>query len=260
MNLGAEPKKIVLLGILLVVAVYFVFFNPFAESVPRTSQTSAGAVTPRPSPSVPVGMPAANPSSVPGYKAPPAVSPVSTRKTSGARTERVLQEFRPSLKPKKDEAKLDPTTADPTLRLDILAKLQNVKVEGTHRSLFDFGVAPPDPQKLIAGGKGPVPSPFAGRPWGIGPEPPPKKVEPAAPAPPPPPPPPPFKFFGYVNAANQVVPKRAFFLEGDEIHVVGEGDLVKSRYRIVRIGVNSVVLEDTDNHHQSTLPLEEAPG
>jgi hypothetical protein len=61
-----------------------------------------------------------------------------------------------------------------------------------------------------------------------------------------------------MNAANQG-PKRAFFLEGDEIHVVREGDVVKKRYRIVRIGVNSVVVEDTDSHHQSTLPLEEAP-
>jgi hypothetical protein len=260
MNLGAEPKKIALLGILLVAAVYVLFFNPFSDTPANSAQTSTPApTTPRPSPSVPVGTPAANPASVPGYQAPPAVNPLSTRKVASGK-ERTLQEFRPSLKPKKDEARLDPTTADPTLKLDIITKLQKVKLEGTHRSLFEFGAAPPDPQKLIASSKGPVPSPFAGRPWGIGPEPPPKKVEPTPPAPPPPPPPPPFKFFGYINASNQVVPKRAFFLEGDEIHVVGEGDVVKRRYRIVRIGVNSVVVEDTDNHHQSTLPLEEAPG
>jgi len=76
----------------------------------------------------------------------------------------------------------------------------------------------------------------------------------------PPPPPIPFKFYGYVNAANRG-PKRAFFLEGDDIHMVTEGDLVKGQYKIIRIGVNSVVVEDTRNHNTQTLPLvEQLPG
>ena len=37
--------------------------------------------------------------------------------------------------------------------------------------------------------------------------------------------------------------------------------LVKRRYKIVRIGVNSVVVEDTQfPGSQQTLPLEEQPG
>jgi hypothetical protein len=36
-----------------------------------------------------------------------------------------------------------------------------------------------------------------------------------------------------------------------------EGETVKRRYRVVRIGVNSVVMEDTENKHQQTLPLAE---
>jgi hypothetical protein len=54
--------------------------------------------------------------------------------------------------------------------------------------------------------------------------------------------------------------KRAFFLEGDEVHVVTEGELVKRRYKIVRIGINSAVVEDTNDNHQQTIPLEETPG
>ena len=46
-------------------------------------------------------------------------------------------------------------------------------------------------------------------------------------------------------------------MEGDDIHVVREGEVVKNRYKIVRIGVNSVVVEDLQFKSQQTLPLEE---
>jgi hypothetical protein len=53
--------------------------------------------------------------------------------------------------------------------------------------------------------------------------------------------------------------KRAFFAEGDDIFIATEGELVKKRYRIVRIGVNSVVVEDMQFKNQQTLPLEAQP-
>ena len=67
------------------------------------------------------------------------------------------------------------------------------------------------------------------------------------------------KFYGYVTPSRTGA-KRAFFLEGEDIHVVNEGDLIKRRYKIIRIGVNSVVVEDTQFKNQQTLPLEEQPG
>src|SRR5260370_39474459 len=94
-----------------------------------------------------------------------------------------------------------------------------------------------------------IPLPF------VGPPAPPPPAPPVAPAPPPPIP---LKFYGYVNAAMQG-PKPAFFLEGDDIHVVKEGDMVKRRYRIVRIGVNSAGVEDTTNKSHQTLQLYEQP-
>jgi hypothetical protein len=41
--------------------------------------------------------------------------------------------------------------------------------------------------------------------------------------------------------------------------MAAEGDLVQKRYKIVRIGVNSAVVEDTEHKHQQTLPLEMVP-
>ena len=49
----------------------------------------------------------------------------------------------------------------------------------------------------------------------------------------------------------------AFFLDGDEISVAAEGDTVKKRYRVVRIGVNSVLMEDMESKRQQSLPLTE---
>src|SRR4051794_8749416 len=182
MKLGAEPKKVALLAILGVVALYVIFFNPFSDSTPQQSQTKTATV-PRPTPVVPVGTPTANPAGLPGYQAPPAIRPAATRRAG--KNDRVLQDFRPSLKPKRDEPRPDPTTVDPSLNLDILAKLQNVKVEGSHRSLFEFTSAPPDPKTLPAAAKNP-PNPFTGKVFG--PEPPPPNPAPVTPPPPPPPP------------------------------------------------------------------------
>jgi hypothetical protein len=72
----------------------------------------------------------------------------------------------------------------------------------------------------------------------------------------PPPTPIPFKFYGYA-APPRSGPRRAFFIDGEEIFIVGENEMIRNRYKIIRIGVNSAVVEDTKDKHQQTLPLEE---
>ena len=67
-------------------------------------------------------------------------------------------------------------------------------------------------------------------------------------------PPIPLRFYGYTTQARQGA-KRAFFLDGEDILVASEGDVVKKRYRVVRIGVNSVLVEDLEFKQQQTLPL-----
>jgi hypothetical protein len=142
---------------------------------------------------------------------------------------------------------VDPTTVDPTLRLDLLAKVQNVNLEGGERNLFQFGAAPmpKTPEPKIIPKAVPMEQP----------------VETAKPAEPPKPPPPaiPLKFYGYASNVRPGI-KRAFFLQGEEIVVAAEGELIQKRYKVVRIGINSCVVEDTQFKHEQTLPLEEQAG
>jgi hypothetical protein len=44
-------------------------------------------------------------------------------------------------------------------------------------------------------------------------------------------------------------------MEGEDIFVAAEGDTIKNRYKIIRIGVNSAVVEDINFKNQQTLPL-----
>jgi hypothetical protein len=165
---------------------------------------------------------------------------------------RTTDDFRPSLKLKEGT---DVSRIDPTLQLDLLAKLRNTPMEGGARSIFEFGQPPPppppkvDPIKMpvrppvVAGAKPPTKSDKEGKGPGA--------VAGGAPIP--------LKFYGYSDSPRNG-PKRAFFLDGDDIFVAGENDLIRNRYKIIRIGVNSAVVEDTTTKKEQTLPLiEELP-
>jgi hypothetical protein len=232
MPVGAEPKKVATLVGLLLVAVVVFFMN--------SSETPEGvSVPPAPVRTVPP------PAAVPAEE-----SPIASPSTA-ARRGRTFQEFRPSLKRKRGEPAPDPMTVDPVLRTDLLTRLQQVNVDGSSRNIFEFGAAPPpkpEPEKL-ASAKPAVPSPIVDK--AVEPPKPAEEVQPAKPQAPPIP----LKFYGFVNPSN-TPKKRAFFVDGEEIHVVWEGDLVKKRYKVVRIGINSVVVEDTQFGQQQTLPME----
>lgn len=235
MKLGAEPKKLAILGSLLLVALVVFFIN---------SGDSSGSPSPTPA--------TAPATALPSPAAGPRDAAAAARPSRSSSNRRETREFRPTFGWRRGEERPDPMKIDPTLHLGILEKLQQVKVEGPRRSVFEFGQAAapkPEPSKMAAVKPVPVPSPF------IGPKPPPKEEPPP---PPPPPPPIPLKFYGYANPADKT--KRAFFMEGEEIFIATEGELIKRRYRIVRIGVNSAVVEDTEHKNQQTLPLEEQRG
>jgi hypothetical protein len=233
MKLSAEPKKLGILIGLLVVAAYLFYSNSTSSEAPARSASPPGAT-------------AATPDIPP--REPRATGPRIARTATG----RSLQEFRPSLKPRKPEERPDPASVDPTLRLELLAKLQTVKLEGGMRSLFEFGQAPPPP-------KPPEPKILpktAKRFMGPMPPLPPTPVQPADKQPAPPIP---LKFYGYVSPARAGA-RRAFFLEGDDIFVASEGELIKKRYKVIRIGVNSAIVEDVEHSNQQTLPLVEQAG
>jgi len=229
MKLGAEPKKAAVLAVLLVVAGYFLYSSLISgEGGPAATRP---VTTAKPQPALRRDL---DPTPVP-----------ETRPSAASRSRSL--EFRPTLRRDRSEAGLDPISTDPTLRLDLLARVQAVQIEGGERNLFQFGPPPPpkavDP-KIVPKSIGPAPAP---------------ESKPAEAPPTPPPTPIPLKFYGYSSEAR-AGQRRAFFLDGDEILVAAEGELLKKRYKVVRIGINSCVVEDLEQKYQQTLPLEEQAG
>ena len=169
MKTGTEDKKKVwALAALGVVAAYFVYSN--------LSDSSTSGVAPKPAvvserqraaeeatgaPPAPAAAPSASQ---------PSTSPRQLG-TGGNRSRG--DEFHPSLRSKRKEDQIDPLTVDPTLRLDLLAKVQNVKLDGGQRNLFQFGK--PEEVARLAGDEPKIV---------------PKKVAMGPPVAPPPPPPP----------------------------------------------------------------------
>jgi hypothetical protein len=233
-GVGAEPKKLAFLGVLVLVAGYVFISNGSDDAAAPPAARVPTAITP-----APVGVPAA-----------PRVAARGPRRSGSRAGNNNPQEFRPSLKSKD----MDPSRIDPTLHLPMLAKLKDVAVEGGKRSLFEISAPPPPETKIKEPEKIQVARPFVG-PRAPAPEVPQPKAEPP---PEPKAPPIPLKFYGFVNGAKTAAVKRAFFLDGDEIVIAGEGELVKKRYKIVRIGVNSALVEDTQfkSNNQQNLPLE----
>ena len=74
------------------------------------------------------------------------------------------------------------------------------------------------------------------------------------PPPPPPPPPIPLKFIGTLEAPGKK--KQAIFSDGKGAPLYGgEGELILGQYKIVRIGVESVVMEYADGKGRQTIPM-----
>lgn len=251
MKFGAEPKKTAVLGALLVLGAYSFYTNVLSGPDLPASARNAPARSAAPVATGAAGV-------TPAQKA--TEQRMQQRKQiAGGRQS--IGEFRPTMK-LRPEDRPDPMKVDPTLRLDLLAKLQTVTVAGGSRSLFELGAAPPpaaagpDPKIPVAGVK---PKPPLGRLESamLFPQPRPPDA-PKTEAAKPPPPPIPLKFYGF-SSPRSGGSRRAFFLEGEEIYVAGEGELVKRRYKVVQIRLNSVVVEDTEHKHQQTLPLEEPP-
>jgi hypothetical protein len=248
-QVGAEPKKLIILGVILAGAgvAYWMNRTPSAD-VPSTV---AANVTPDPIALKSLPDPAVR-NSAPTPEAPP-MPAKRTAKGGVGGTNGSTDTFRPSLKPKDG---VDVTRTDPTLRLDLLAKVRGVAMEGGSRSLFDYSPAPAPPTPAVDPIRVPPPTPV-GPPLPPAPPPaPPKAVDP----PKPPAPPIPLKFYGFAGKPNEG-PRRGFFLNGEaatgDIFVAAENETVKDRYKIIRFGVNSVVVEDTTNQSQQTLPLVE---
>ena len=91
----------------------------------------------------------------------------------------------------------------------------------------------------------------------------PSKPQPAQPPPPPPPPPLPtlpanMKFFGYGTVPSGTS-RRAFLTDGDQVFIVGEGDTLLGRYRVLKIGNANLEFEEISTGRRNSVPLQEQP-
>ncbi|HXR76448.1 MAG TPA: hypothetical protein VN737_10780 [Bryobacteraceae bacterium] len=223
LKFGAEPKKLVILGVLLAVAAGLLISN--------LSSSDSGS----PAPATTASHPAAAPATL---TAPPAAHEQSARRRLNQKSSE-----KNALRMRTVTLEAQRGDIDPTLRLDLLARLKNVQLTGGERSLFEAGAAPAQaanapPTKIMPG---PLPSQAA--PAAV--------TQPAGP----PPVTIPLKFYGFSAPATAADPRAGFFLDGDNIIIANEGEVVKNRYRIVKLEPKSAEVQDMIGKVQQTLPL-----
>lgn len=142
--------------------------------------------------------------------------------------------------------KIDPTRGDidPTLRLDLLARLQRIELGAAGRDIFETGPSPAALAAMARTIRGPVvqPKPIvaATRPIMA-------PVRPVVNIP--------LKYYGFVKPSNRTHPNRGFFLDGDNVLVASEGEIVKKRYLVVELTPNIAKVEDIDLKQGQTLPV-----
>ena len=191
-------------------------------------------------------------------KAGPDISQAQARSCSGpslaSQGDRIPSQLRSK---KKEDQIAHIEDIDPTMRLDLLAKVMKVPPAGGERDLFQISKTPPvkaaAPEQLT--GVEPKVQPYV-------------FVGPRLPAPPPPPPAPPpphrrRRSRSNITAVSSIRPdgkRTAYFIspgpDGDEILEATEGTVLKGRYRIVQISVDKVVVEDTQEKRRQPLNIE----
>lgn len=244
-GIGAEPKKVALLAGIVALAVGTYWFENRSDAPERTvSANVAPTQVIAPSQQLPA-------KEAPTRSADPVIE-VPKRRTPGRSGDdnSGMDDFRPSLKAKDD---LDVSQIDPRIRLELLAKLRAVPLEGGSSNLFEFGKPPEPPAPPVSPiNPGPVPPPPPSPSIS-------KQITTGKQTTAPPPPPIPFKFYGYAGKAPDGQLEEGFFLEGDPATSdpvrKREGDVINDRYKVIRIGIRSAVVEDTVSHNQQTLPL-----
>jgi hypothetical protein len=135
------------------------------------------------------------------------------------------------------DVRVDPSELD--VRLEAL-NAQTAAAEAGDRNPFRFKPKPPPPP--------PPPPPFTVRPVDR-----PPSDEPAGPPQPPPPPPIPLKFIGIVEPKPG--DRVAAFSDCRSTTSGREGSIILGQFRLVRIGIESVVMEYLDGRGRTTIRL-----
>ncbi len=141
---------------------------------------------------------------------------------------------------------IDPKNGDvdPTLRLELIARLQSVQKSEGGRSLFEIGA----PVQTAAGlpitkvpilPPGPLPTTTSKTTVGY--------PSIAANIP--------LKYYGFVRPADRKQSNRGLFMDGDNVIVASEGELVNKKYLVVELTPNSARMEDTTIKQGQVLPV-----
>jgi hypothetical protein len=130
----------------------------------------------------------------------------------------------------------------PDLRFDALDTSRPVPAE-TGRNPFRFRAAAPPASRLPGGEGAPTPPIVTER-----------SPEPVVPPGPPPPQPVPYKFIGMVSASS-TGGKVAVLSDGKFVYYGREGDIIEGRYRLVKIGEESLQIEHLDGRGRQTLRM-----
>ena len=147
----------------------------------------------------------------------------------------------PAAKQKAQAGQIEPAMLE--VNLEALGG-ERPPLEETQRNPFRF-----EPRRQ------PAPPPPSGRREGIPPEEVPMPGPPAEPAGPPPPPPIDVRFIGLVDREDGS--RVAVFVDctvGRRTSHAQEGGIVDGRYRLITIGLQSVVIEHLDGRGRTTLP------
>jgi hypothetical protein len=230
-NIGADPKKLALLGVIVLGGAGLVYWaNSGSDGPPQdaSAPSSPGTtVSLNRMPNLPPdgAPPKASSGALPGAKAP-------TRSGSTR-----VEDFRPSIKLPEG---MDVSRIDPRLKTELLARLRALPDEGGARSVFEFYVPPPPPPPVQP--IKPAPVAVAAPPPG-----------PIAPAAPPPPPPITIKLFALVGQPGKE--RKVFFLDGEDSFMVAENDMIRGRYKIIHLGVLDAEVEDTVTKHRETIKI-----
>ena len=217
LKIGLDPK--VLVGALIAVAALLFWFNSRSSD----DSTPAAAVSTR-----------RGVANVPETEAVRPRTTAASRRAHNANENGSLR-----LRP------IDPTRGDvdPTLRLDLLARLQKAQSSASGRSLFEVApppLSPADQNRLNH--PPPVPKP-----------PPPPNPAPVAATEPPLNIP--LKYYGFAKTGDKNEGNEGLFLDGDNVVVGTEGEVILKKYLLVSLTPASARLEDTQLKKGQTLSV-----
>jgi len=243
MKLGTEDKKKTALAIgLSIVALATVYVNMFS---------GGGAARPAPRTAPAAALPRAEAPLQPQTRASRTVAAIEGARGPSRSSRRGRSNNFEPIWQQSHEGEFDPVAADPTLRTDLLAAVRQVPMSRYSRNIFQFGqrrrIEEPLSQAEIA-------KAAAAATKSEPPKPAPAKAAAAAPPPASRAPRIAWKYYGFASPADDGK-RRAFLLDGEDVLIGGEGDVFRDRYKVKRIGMTSIVVEDLQYSEEQTLPI-----